>query len=207
MTRKIITGVVAAVLLVTMAVLAAEKVKEKVLAEKPKAGERGEKMGQPERLLDELAEAYKANDRQKMGEIIAKMQERREKTEKFVKLNRWHKGEHRRMMGQMGHGWGRGQQMAGPGWNRDCPMRGQGPNQGCSMPMAGGLRQMPCQQRGMGMGNWMPQQCCPMQMQGWDRDGLQQCPATQQGMENMGPPMRERFRSERQNIPPAEWGW
>jgi hypothetical protein len=163
MTRKIIAGVVAAVLLVTIAVLAAEKVKEKVLAEKPKAGERGEKMGQPERLLDELAEAYKAKDMQKMGKIINKMQERREKMQEFVKANRWHKWQHRQMMGQMGPGWGRGQQMAGPGWNRGCGMQGRGSNQGCGMqgqgwnqgcPMAGAIPQ--CGQfqamRGRGFG-------------------------------------------------------
>jgi hypothetical protein len=141
MTRKIITGVIAAVLLATIAVFAAEKVKEKVLAEKPKAGEQGEKMGQPERLLDQLAEAYKANDRQKMGEIISKMQERREKMREFVKLNRWHQWAHHRMMWQARFGWGPGQQMAGPGmhrgmamggpgWNRGWAMQGQGWNQG-----------------------------------------------------------------------------
>ena len=71
MTRKIITGVIAAVLVVTMAVFAAEKVKEKKFAERAKAGERGEGFERHEGLLDQLAEAYKANDREKMGEIIS----------------------------------------------------------------------------------------------------------------------------------------
>jgi hypothetical protein len=161
MTRKIITGVIAAVLVVTIAVLAAEKAKEKAFAGKPcpqaKAGEQGEGFEQHKGLLDQLAEAYKANDREKMGEIIAKMQERREKMEKFVKADRWHRWEHRRMMGpgngamqgrQMGPGWGQGQQMAGPGSNQNCSMngprenrgwamQGQGQNQGCPMAMAG----------------------------------------------------------------------
>ena len=71
MTRKIITGVIAAVLVVTIAVFAAEKAKEKKFAEKAKAGERGEEFERHEGLLDQLAEAYKANDREKMGEIIS----------------------------------------------------------------------------------------------------------------------------------------
>ncbi len=114
MTRKIITGVIAAVLVVTIAVFAAEKAKEKAFAEKPEP-KACELQGQHEGLLDQLVEAYKANDREKMGEIINKMQERREKMREFVKLNRWHRWAHRRMMGQMGPGWGQGQQMAGPG--------------------------------------------------------------------------------------------
>jgi hypothetical protein len=131
MTRKIITGVIAAILLVTIAVFAAEKAREKAM-EKAMASEQ---FGPHERLLDQLVEAYKANDREKMGEIINKMQERREKMREFVKLNRWHQWAHRRMMRQMGPGWWQGQQMAGPGWNRGWAMRGPGPNQGC--PMAG----------------------------------------------------------------------
>ena len=106
MTRKIITGVIAAVLVVTIAVFAAEKAREKAFGEKPGPKEKaGEQLGQREGLLDQLAEAYKANDRDKMGEIINKMQERREKMREFVKLNRWHRWAHRRMMGQMGPGW------------------------------------------------------------------------------------------------------
>ncbi len=185
MTRKIITGVVAAILLVTIAVFAAEKAKGKASAEKP-APKACEQQGQHEGLLDQLAEAYKANDRQKMGEIINKMQERREEMQEFAKLNRWHQLAHRRMMGQ-------GQQMASQGWNQCCAMRGlcgncgcamqgQGRNQCCQMAgphwgqcqamrghgfggcnnmmgncgaMAGGFGQMPCQQGGMGMGD-----CC-----------------------------------------------
>ena len=147
MTRKIITGVIAAVLVVTIAVFAAEKAKEKAFAEKPEPkAEACGLQGQHEGLLDQLAEAYKANDREKMGEIINKMQERREKMREFVKLNRWHRWAHRRMMGQMGPGWGQGQQMAGPGFNQGfvmngpcgnccCAMRGPCGNWGC--PMAG----------------------------------------------------------------------
>ena len=101
MTRKIITGVIAAILLVTIAVFAAEKVMEKTSAEKARAGEQ---FGPHDRLLDQLVEAYKANNREKMGEIINKMQERREKMREFVKLNRWHQWAQRRMMRQMGFG-------------------------------------------------------------------------------------------------------
>jgi hypothetical protein len=140
MTKKIITGVIAAILVVTIAVLAAEKMREKARA--------CEQPGWHGRLLDKLAEAYKANDREKMGKIINKMYERRENLGKFAKLNKWNKWAHRRMMGQMGPGWGQGQQMAGPGWNQGCPMRGprgncgwamqgQGPKQGCPIAMAG----------------------------------------------------------------------
>ncbi len=230
MTRKIITGVIAAILLVTIAVFAAEKAKEKKYAEKAKAGEQ---LGRHEHLLDQLAEAYNANDREKMGEIINKMQERREKMEKFVKLNRWHQWAHRRMMGQMGPGWGQGQQMAGPGSKRGWAMRGQGPNQGCPMagprwgqfqamngcgrgpcggmgncgPMPGGPGQMPCQQRGMGMGNCMPQQNGPGQMPGWER-GFQREWTPGPGADNMGQQEWNMPRRERpMNVPPPEWGW
>ncbi|MGB7582794.1 MAG: hypothetical protein WBL85_10160 [Sedimentisphaerales bacterium] len=141
MTRKIITGVIAAILVVTIGVFAAEKAKEKVFAEKPEPKAKTcELQGQHEGLLDQLAEAYKANDREKMGEIINKMQERREKMREFVKFSRWYRWAHRRMMGQMGPGfapnygamqgrqmgpgWGQGQQMAGPGFNQGWAMRG-----------------------------------------------------------------------------------
>jgi hypothetical protein len=132
MTRKIITGVVAAVLVVTIAVFAAEKAKERAFCEKQEPKACGLQQ-QHEGLLDQLAEAYKANDRAKMGEIINKMQERREKMREFVKLNRWYRWAHRRMMGQMGPGWGQGQQMAGPGFNQGFAMRGPCGNWGCQM--------------------------------------------------------------------------
>ena len=184
MTRKIITGVIAAILLVTIAVFAAEKVMEKTSAEKARAGEQ---FGPHDRLLDQLVEAYKANDREKMGEIINKMQERREKMREFVKLNRGHKWAHRRMMGQMGPGWGQGQQMAGPGWNRgwamqgprgNCgwAMQGQGPNQGCPMagPRWGQFQAM--RERGFGGCNNMMGNCGPM------AGGCGQMPCQQGGM-------------------------
>lgn len=227
MTKKIITGVIAAILLVTIAVFATEKAMEKARA--------CEQPGWHGRLLDQLAEAYQANDRDKMGEIINKMQERRENLGKFAKLNKWHKWAHRRMMGQMGPGWGQGQQMAGPGFNRGCAMRGPGPNQGCPMamsgpqcgqfqpkkgrefggrnnmmdnscPMAGGFGQMPCQQGGMGMGNCMPQQNNPGQMPGCRRGFQKNCTPRQDAgdMEPRGCNMPHR---ERMNVPPAEWGW
>jgi hypothetical protein len=221
MTKKIITGVIAAILLVTIAVFAAEKAMEK------KSGLKA--FEQQGRLLDQLAEAYQANDRDKMGEIINKMQERRENQGKFAKLNKWHKWAHRRTMG---HGWGQGQQMAGPGWNRGWAMRGQGPNQGCLMamagpqcgqfqqmrghsfagrnntmgnccPMAGGFRQMPCQQGGMGMG---PQQNSPGQMPGCGR-GFQKNCTPGQDAGDMEPRGWNMPRRERMNVPPAEWGW
>jgi hypothetical protein len=213
MTRKIITGVIAAILLVTIAVFAAEKVMEKTSAEKARAGEQ---FGPHDRLLDQLVEAYKANNREKMGEIINKMQERREKMREFVKLNRWHQWAQRRMMRQMGFGWGQRQQMAGQGSNRgwamqgprgNCgwAMRGQGPNRGC--PMAGGCGQMPCQQGGMGMGNCMPQQNGPGQMPGCER-GLQKNCTPGQDVCDMEPRGCNMPRRERQtNVPPPEWGW
>jgi hypothetical protein len=218
MTRKIITGVIAAVLVVTIAVFAAEKVKEKATVEKARAGEQ---IMQHERLLDQLAEAYKANDRQKMGEIIDKMQERREKMREFVKLNRWHKWAHRRMMRQMEFGWGQGQQMAGQGWNRGWAMQGRGPNKGCPMAgprwgqgqamrgcgpgacggmgncgsmAGGGFGQMPCQQGG------------PMQMRGCGR-GFQREWTPGPGADNMGQQNWNVPRRERMNVPPADWGW
>jgi hypothetical protein len=191
MARKILIGALAGVLLVTIAVFAAEKVKEKTGGERPKGGERGERFEQHEGLLDQLAEAYKANDREKMGQIIEKMEQRREKIREFVKLNRWHKWSHRRMARQMEFGcgqgermagpWQRGRAMEGPGWNRGmayegCPMAGARSERfqemdgrcrgmrGGMWPMAGGFGQMPSQQGNMGMNNRGPERegCVPM---------------------------------------------
>jgi hypothetical protein len=236
MTKKIITGVIAAILLVTIAVFAAEKAREKTRA--------GEQPGWHGRLLDQLAEAYKANDREAMGKIINKMYERREKMREFAKANGWRRWAHRRMMGQMGPGWGQGQQMAGPGWNRGWAMQGpcgncswamrgprgnwgvamagprwgqfqamngrcQGPcgGMGNCCPMAGGFGQMPCQQGGMGMGNCMPQQNGPGQMPGWGR-GFQRQWSPGPGADNMWQQEWNMPRRERpMNIPPPEWGW
>ena len=229
MTRKIITGVIAAILLVTIAVFAAEKAREKAM-EKAMASEQ---FGWHGRLLDQLAKAYKVNDREEMGKIINKMYERREKMREFAKANGWRRWAHRRMMRQMGPGWGQGQQMAGPGWNRGWAMRGPGPNQGCPMagprweqfqamrgrgfggcnnmmgncgPMAGGFGQMPCQQGGMGMGNCMPQQNGPGQMPGWGR-GFQREWTPGPGADNMWQQEWNMPRRERMNVPPPEWGW
>ncbi|MGD0552690.1 MAG: hypothetical protein ABSB25_08570 [Sedimentisphaerales bacterium] len=170
MTRKIITGVIAAVLVVTIVVLAAEKAKEKVRACEQPALSKVEGFGLHERLLDQLAEAYKANDREKMGEIINRMQERREKMREFVRFNRWQRWAHRRMMGQMGPGWGQGPQMAGPGFNQGFAMNGpcgncgwamRGPcgnNWGC--PMAGPRwEQFQAMRRGFGGCNNMMGNC------------------------------------------------
>ncbi len=73
-------------------------------------------------------------------------------------------------------------------------------------PMAGGFGQMPCQQGGMGMGNWMPQQGGPMQMRGWGR-GFQRQWNPGPGAENMGQQEWNMPRRERMNVPPPEWGW
>jgi hypothetical protein len=168
MTRKIITGVIAAILLVTIAVLAAEKAMERKYADKY-ALKAYEQQG---RLLDQLVEAYKANDRQEMGEIINKMQERREKMEKFVKLNRWHQWAHRRMMGQ-------GQQMAGPGWNRGWAMQNQGWNQCCAM-------NGPCGNCGWAMRGPGPNQGCPMAGPRWQQfEAMNSCCRFHRG--GMGP--------------------
>ena len=172
MTRKIITGVIAAVLVVTIAVLAAEKAKEKVRACEQPALSKVEGFGPHERLLDQLVEAYKANDRDKMGEIINKMQERREEMREFAKFNRWYQWTHRRMMGQMGPGWGQGQQMPGPGFNQGFAMRGPCGNCCCAMrdhrgnwgyPMAGQQwGQFQAMRRGFGSCNNMMGNCGAM---------------------------------------------
>jgi hypothetical protein len=229
MTRKIVTGVIAAVLLVTIAVLAAEKVKEKVRAEKPRGGERGERFEHHEGLLDQLAEAYKANDREKMGQIINKMQERREKMREFTKINRWNKWAHHRMITRQNRfGWGQGLGMQGPGFNRGwamqrpcgnwgCPMAGPrweqyGAMNGCCRgpwggrgPIANEFEQMPCEQGYMGMNNPMPPQGERRQMPGWGR-GFERRWGPEQGEGNMGP-QDWTPRRERHNVPPPEWGW
>jgi hypothetical protein len=200
MTKKIIT-------VVTIAVLAAEKAREKARACGQSALSKAEGFGWHGRLLDKLAEAYKANDREKMGKIINKMQERRENLGKFAKLNKWNKWGHRRMMGQMGPGWGQGQQMAGPGWNQGCPMRGprgncgwamqgQGPKQGCPIAMAGPRcgQFQPMRGNGFGGRNNMMGNGGPM------AGGFGQMPCQQGGM-GMGNSMPQ------QNGPAPMRGW
>ncbi len=228
MTKKIITGVIAAVLLATIGVFAAEKVKEKARAEKPK-GERGERFERHEGLLDELAEAYKANDREKMGQIIAKMQERREKMREFVKINRQHKWAHHRMMMQNRPGWGEGFGMRGPEFNRGWERPGFGWNEGCPMaaqrwerfkgmdgccrfhrggrgPIANEYEQAPCEQGYMGMNNWGPPQREPRQMRGWGR-GFERCWGPEQGENEMGPRDWNGPYRERHDVPPPDLGW
>ncbi len=187
MTKKIITGITAAVLLITMAALAAQKVKDKS-ADKPKIDENAAKAERPVPLLDQLNDAYKANDKQKMGEIINKMMERREKMKEMAKFNKWHKWAHRKMARQMAPGWG------------------QGPNQGSPMP---GPHMQQFQNRccpgcGMPKQNRMPGQ--GWQKQGWDGEGRQNF-GPRQGAFNMQPDQLDMPGREKMNIPPADLGW
>jgi hypothetical protein len=158
MARKVITGIIAAVLVGAIALFAAEKAQKKEFAEKPagkteQQAKAGECTEQREALLDQLIVAYKANDREKMGEIIKKMEQRREKMREFAEFNRWHQQAHHRMDSK-DCGWRQGWAMggarpAGPGWQMPCG----GPP--CQRPCCGG-----------GMGAWGPPSGERMPMRG-----------------------------------------
>jgi hypothetical protein len=111
MTKKLIIGLAGLVLLAGVAVYAAEKAKEKAEAAKPEQPKACEMQKHPEGLIDQLIKAYKADDKKAMGEIIAKLEKRREQMRKFAKFERWHQMAHRRMMlhrfwGNRGGCWG-----------------------------------------------------------------------------------------------------
>jgi len=162
MAKKVTTGIIAAVLMGAIALFAGAKAQEKKAAEKPaqKAEQQlkaGECTKHHENLLDQLVKAYEANDRGKMGEIIKKMQQRREKMREFAKFNKWHRRAHRGSCGEQGRTRG----MAGPGWHHGRGMCGC-----CPAGRGGWQGGPPCQRpcgRG-GMGAWEPPagQCRPM---------------------------------------------
>jgi len=175
MTRKITIAVCAAVLVGAIALFAAEKAREKSPADLS-AGRVADKtrqdvkaFGEPkqkEGLLDQLTAAYQANDREKMGEIIKQMQERREGMRKLAKLNKWHQWAHRRWaMAGPPRDWQRGPGGQG-GWGNQMP---------CGRPQWGGA---PCQtqeRRGCCcgcMGGRGARTGGPAQMRGWDGRGM-----------------------------------
>jgi hypothetical protein len=219
MTRKIIAGIAGCVLLAAIALFAAEKAQGKKPAAKPKqqatAVEKQPKQ-QQKGLLDQLIVAYKANDTEKMGAIIKKMETRRDKTQKLAKLNKWHQGVHRRWA-MAGVGGGRGQQMAGPGWGRG----GQMPRGGPACPertcpersrRSRGACQRPCCGQGA-MAGWGPQAGAGMQrpMNTWRQQpaGFGAMQGMGQGPQHIAPQTWNMPRGgERQTrVPPADWGW
>ena len=181
MAKKIIAGVVVVVLAVVIALFAAEKPQGKKAVEKPTKEVMVEQLEEHEGLLDQLIAAYKADDQEKMGEIIKKMEQRREKMQRFARADRWHKWEHRRWA-MAGPSWGQGRGMAG-----SCPMMGVG---GCGMPPGGQPCQCPCGMGGMRgwgppaggfmpMRNWGPAQSPGWgRGQGWRQGAGQQCCAS-----------------------------
>jgi hypothetical protein len=189
MTRKIIAGVAGCVLLAAIALFSAEKAQGKKPAAKPKQQVTAvEKQSKQKGLLDQLIVAYKADDKKAMGDIIKKMETRRDKTQKLAKLNKWHQGVHRRWA-LAGTGWGRGQQMAGPRW-------GHGWQQ---MPRGGPACQRPCCWKGAGaMGGWESQAGGRGQMRGWGQSPRHFTPQTS----NM-----PRGDERQMRVPPADWGW
>ena len=157
MAKKVIMGVLASVLLGAIALFAAEKAQEKKATETPKQQERacdqpaqpalecrnrGNKVEGPkggEELLDQLITAYKANDREKMGEIIKKMEHRREKMREFAQADGGHQWAHHRMRPE-GCGW----QMPCGGMGACGQSFGERPQmRGCGMPCCGQWRQGP----------------------------------------------------------------
>ena len=170
MLKKTIVSVTAIVVIAGITLFAAEKAKEKKAAEKAEqqaeavqqpalpaleCRNRGSKLEGPkqrEDLLDQLIKAYKEDDKKAMGEIIQKMEQRRDKARQLRKLEKWHQWSHRRMgMGQAGPGWQRGEGRMGPGWGMD----GRGPvGGGCGCCCGGmGNRQAPA-------GGFRPQPPC-----------------------------------------------
>jgi hypothetical protein len=150
MAKKLIIGLTGLVLLVGAAVYAAEKAKEKAEAAKPDQAKACQMEKHREGLLDQLIKAYKADDKKAMGEIITKLEQRREQMRKFAKFERWHQMAHRRMM-QRGCGWQRG--------GGCCPGMQMNRNWG---PPAGGFCPMPQMRQHPGGFGPMPQwKGCP----------------------------------------------
>ncbi|MFH1372127.1 MAG: hypothetical protein ABII09_12695 [Planctomycetota bacterium] len=229
MTRKIIAGVAGCVLLAAIALFAAEKAQKKQPPEKPKQQAKAVDE-QQKGLLDQLIVAYKADDREKMGEIIKKMETRRDKMQKLAKLNKWHQGVHRRWA-LAGVGGGRGRQMAGPcrgpGWQqmprgaqscqRPCCWQGAaasagwGPQPGMQRPMHRGGQQP----GGFGWQDGMAGRGAmagrPGQMRGWGQQPGQFVPMWQ-WRQGPGANMPQNWNmpaggKRQENIPPADWGW
>jgi hypothetical protein len=198
MTKKIIAGIAGCVLLATIALTAAEKAQGKKPNKKPKqqatAVEKQPKH-QQKALLDQLIAAYKADDKEKMGAIIEKMEARRNEARKLAKLNKWHQQTHRRWA-MAGVGGGRGQQMAGPGWG-----------QGGQMQRGGQC----FQERPGAMGNWGPQAGMQRPMNRWGQQpgGFGAMQEQRQGPRHNAPQNWNRPGGDerRANIPPADWGW
>jgi hypothetical protein len=161
MARKMIIGITAAVLPIAAALFAAEKVKEKTPAEKPKQQQQTrQQIMQRENLLDQLVKAYEDNDRAKMGQIIKKMQQRREKMREFARFNKWHRRAHRRWAME-GTSWGCCRMPCGePPCQRPC----FGPMPGWQAP-AGEFR--PMHRWHNRMDAWGPPAGRPRPMQGW----------------------------------------
>jgi len=133
MIKKTLISATVIVIMAGLSLFAAEKAKEKKEAQKPAEQSekaKAEKPARPGVLLDELIAAYKANDREKMGQVIKKMEAQREKMKKLAQLNKWHKWAHRSEM--MKHrGWGQG-----PQWGRGCgPALRDRQHGGCCCPM------------------------------------------------------------------------
>jgi hypothetical protein len=214
MTRKIVAGVAAGLLLTSITLFAAQKAQDKKPAAKQKqqAKEIEKKPGGKD-LLDQLVAAYKANDREKMGQIINKMEARRDKARKLAMLNKWHNGAHRKMAAQAGPRWGRGGAAAGP-----CP-RQQFGNRGLGGGAAdwrggwaaGGPGFNRGRAMGWGGGQWEGQPWRRNVSPGWgamaERPGP--TPGFGQGPGRFSPQNWNRpLEGRRQtNPPPVDWGW
>jgi hypothetical protein len=180
MTGKIIAGVAGCVLLASIALFSAEKAQGKKPAATPEQQAVEKQPGQ-KGLLDQLIAAYKADDKEKMGAIIKKMEARRDKMQKLAKLNKWHQNVHRRWAMEGRH-WDSGWAAGGPGFNRGW----------------GGARwgELPCRQGGMP--RWGAMAEGPRQMPGWG-----------QGPRHFAPQTWDRPRGDgwQTKVPPPDWGW
>jgi hypothetical protein len=170
MAKKILIGATALILILAVIPIisgfAADKAKEKMVAAKPdqtaapccqaEGVKPCETQKHKEGLLDQLIAAYKADDKKAMGDIIAKMEKRREQMRKFARFERWHQMAHQRMMMQ---------QFCGPnrGGFQGCP--GMQMNQNWGPPM-GGFKPMPQFKHPGGFGPMPQWQGCPKEPNG-----------------------------------------
>ncbi len=230
MTTKVITTVTSFVLAGGLMLFAADKAKEKSPAEGPKdEAKMVVQMEQKENLLDQLVAAYKANDREKMGQVIKKMEDRRAKMRELAKLNKWHQGAHRKWaIDRPPRDW-----QAGPHWRGGWGYRKPWDGPACGRGFAEGR-----QQWGQCPTVRCPADCC----RGWGRDGfgprasgdhrqMRGCDGWaapgwghRQAREwggcepewgrKQGPGPQHRFEpacgeqvESADNIPPPDWGW
>jgi hypothetical protein len=139
-----------------------------------------------------------------MGEIIKKMEQRREKMREFAKADGGHRWAHRGM-GPEGCGW----QMPCGGPPCQTPARRGcwgGSMGACGQP-SGERMPMPCWRGGMGA--WGPPACGDKPMHGWGGFGPEYSWRQGPDRRHLAPPACDMPSDDtpKTDVPPAEWGW